>query len=30
MGLAYNNGASRDSGFSTYQNGVEVGLKFFF
>jgi hypothetical protein len=30
MGLAYDNGASRPKGFTTYQNGVEVGLKFFF
>jgi len=30
MGLAYDNGASRPNGFTTYQNGVEVGLKFFF
>ena len=30
MGLAYDNGAPRASGFSSYQNGVEVGLKFFF
>ena len=30
MGLAYDNGASRPNGFTSYQNGVEVGLKFFF
>ena len=30
MGLAYDNGASRPNGFTNYQNGVEVGLKFFF
>jgi hypothetical protein len=30
LGLAFDNGASRPNGFSTYQNGVEVGLKFFF
>lgn len=30
MGLAYDNGAARPNAFSTYQNGVEVGLKFFF
>lgn len=30
LGLAYENGASRPTGFSSYQNGVEVGLKFFF
>jgi hypothetical protein len=30
MGLAYDNGASRPNGFASYQNGVEVGLKFFF
>jgi len=30
MGLDYANGAARPNGFSTYQNGVEIGLKFFF
>jgi hypothetical protein len=30
MGLAYDNGAARSNGFTLYQNGVEVGLKFFF
>jgi len=30
VGLAYDNGASRPNGFTIYQNGVEVGLKFFF
>jgi hypothetical protein len=30
MGIAYDNGASRPNGFASYQNGVEVGLKFFF
>ena len=30
MGLAYDNGASRPNGFTNDQNGVEVGLKFFF
>lgn len=30
MGLAYDNGAPRPNAFSMYQNGVEVGLKFFF
>ncbi|MEI6615823.1 MAG: hypothetical protein WCL59_04520 [Cyanobium sp. ELA507] len=30
MGIAYDNGASRPNGFTSYQNGVEVGLKFFF
>jgi hypothetical protein len=30
MGLAYDNGATRPNGFTNYQNGVEVGLKFFF
>lgn len=30
LGLAYDNGAARPNGFTTYQNGVEVGLKFFF
>jgi len=30
FGLAYNNGAQRSTGFTSDQNGVEVGLKFFF
>jgi hypothetical protein len=30
MGLAFENGASRPSGFTNYQNGVEIGLKVFF
>jgi hypothetical protein len=30
MGIAYDNGASRPNGFTNDQNGVEVGLKFFF
>jgi hypothetical protein len=30
MGLAYDNGASRANGLTLYQNGVELGLKFFF
>ncbi|MDA0887365.1 MAG: hypothetical protein O2977_06845 [Cyanobacteria bacterium] len=30
FGLDYNNGDSPDSGFSSYQNGLEIGLKFFF
>ncbi|MEB3264855.1 MAG: hypothetical protein VKJ66_10830 [Synechococcus sp.] len=30
LGLNYNNGNQRDSGFTSYQNGVEIGLKFFF
>ena len=30
LGLDYNNGDAPDSGFSSYQNGVEIGLKFFF
>jgi hypothetical protein len=30
LGLAFDNGASRPNGFTNYQNGVEVGLKFFF
>ncbi|MBD2424257.1 hypothetical protein [Cyanobium sp. FACHB-13342] len=30
LGLDYNNGDTPDSGFSSYQNGVEIGLKFFF
>ena len=28
--LDYNNGDNPDSGFSSYQNGLEIGLKFFF
>ena len=30
LGLAYDNGANVSSGFTNYQNGVELGLKFFF
>ena len=30
FGLDYNNGSNPDSGFSSYQNGLEIGLKFFF
>ncbi|MFN9643564.1 MAG: hypothetical protein ACK6BG_00225 [Cyanobacteriota bacterium] len=30
LGLAYNNGAERDTGFTSFQNGVELGLKVFF
>jgi hypothetical protein len=30
FGLDYNNGDKPDSGFSSYQNGFEIGLKFFF
>ena len=30
FGIDYNNGASPDSGFTSYQNGLEIGLKFFF
>ncbi|MFN9622841.1 MAG: hypothetical protein ACK587_08430 [Cyanobacteriota bacterium] len=30
LGLAYNNGAERDTGFTSHQNGVELGLKVFF
>ena len=30
FGLDYNNGDKPDSGFSSYQNGLEIGLKFFF
>jgi hypothetical protein len=30
MGLAFDNGASRPNGFTTYQNGLEVGVKVFF
>ena len=29
-GVDYNNGDNPDSGFSSYQNGLEIGLKFFF
>ena len=30
FGLDYNNGDNPDSGFSSYQSGLEIGLKFFF
>ena len=30
FGLDYNNGENPDCGFSSYQNGLEIGLKFFF
>ena len=30
LGLAYNNGAERSTGFTSNQNGVELGLKFYF
>ena len=30
FGIDYNNGSNPDSGFSSYQNGLEIGLKFFF
>ena len=30
FGINYNNGESPDGGFSSYQNGLEIGLKFFF
>ncbi len=30
FGIDYNNGESPDSGFTSYQNGLEIGLKFFF
>lgn len=30
LGLAYSNGAQRSTGFTSHQNGVEVGLKFYF
>lgn len=30
FGIDYNNGDTPDSGFSSYQNGLEIGLKFFF
>ena len=30
FGIDYNNGDNPDSGFSSYQNGLEIGLKFFF
>jgi hypothetical protein len=30
LGLQYQNNKNPDSGFSSYQNGIELGLKFFF
>jgi hypothetical protein len=30
FGIDYNNGDTPDSGFSSYQNGIEIGVKFFF
>lgn len=30
LGLAFNNGAERETGFTSHQNGVELGLKVFF
>ena len=30
LGMAYSNGASRSNGFTSNQNGIELGLKFFF
>jgi hypothetical protein len=30
FGLVYNNGARRETGLESYQNGVEIGLKLFF
>ena len=30
FGVDYNNGDNPDSGFSSYHNGLEIGLKFFF
>jgi hypothetical protein len=30
LDLAYNNGKQRDTGFTSNQNGIEVGLKFYF
>lgn len=29
-GIAYDNGASRPTGYTSYQDGLEVGLKFYF
>lgn len=29
-GIAYSNGASRSTGYTSYQDGVEIGVKFFF
>jgi hypothetical protein len=30
FGINYDNGKSRNNGFSSYQNGIELGVKFFF
>lgn len=30
LGLDFNNSDTPDSGFSSYQNGIEIGVKFFF
>jgi hypothetical protein len=30
MGIAYSNGAARATGYTSHQNGVELGVKFFF
>ena len=30
LGIAYGNGANQGNSFDTYQNGVELGVKFFF
>jgi hypothetical protein len=30
LGIAYGNAANRGNSFDTYQNGVELGVKFFF
>lgn len=30
FGIDYNNGDTPDSGFTSYQNGIELGVKFFF
>lgn len=30
FGIDYDNGKKRDNGFSSYQNGIELGVKFFF
>jgi hypothetical protein len=30
LGVAWSNGAERSTGFTSHQNGIEIGLKFFF
>jgi hypothetical protein len=30
FGIDYDNGKNRNNGFSSYQNGIELGIKFFF